>query len=139
MVHDPSLLEALVAAFFDDGPERTYYYDGDTERVVSVAEDQDDAATREMVWQLEADVRGRFIGIPKPRLEETLEEQDTFVESLPAGPMRKRLEALLEVDPDGSKMARLVTRDREIRPVWREFRSTRARNQANAFLSRLEP
>ncbi len=137
MVHDPALLKALVAAFFDDGPERTYYYDRDIERVVSVAEDHEDAATQELVWQLEADVRGRFVGIPKPRLEETLEEQDAFVESLPPGPMRKRLEALLEVDPDGSKMAKLVTRDREIRPIWREFRSARARSQADEFLSRL--
>lgn len=137
MDHDPSLLEALVAAFFDDGPERTYYYDRDTERMVSVAEDHEDSSTQEVVWALESDIRGRFVPVPKPRLEETLEEQDAFVESLPTGPMKKRLEALLEEDPDGSKLARLVTRDREVRPAWREFRSARARVQASGFLARL--
>ncbi len=138
MEHDPSLLEALVAAFFDDGPERTYYYDRDTQRMVSVAEDHEDPSTQEIVWQLESDTRGRFAPVPKPRLEETLEEQDAFVESLPAGPMKKRLEALLEDDPDGSKLAQLVTRDREVRPAWRQFRSERARVQAEKFLARLE-
>ena len=55
METDPSLLEALVAAFVDDGPERTYYYDRDTARMVSVAEDHEDSSTQEIVWQLESD------------------------------------------------------------------------------------
>ena len=69
METDPSLLEALVAAFVDDGLERTYYYDRDTARVVSVAEDHEDPSTQEMVWQLESDIRGRFVAVPKPGLK----------------------------------------------------------------------
>ena len=137
METDPSLLEALVAAFVDDGPERTYYYDRDTARMVSVAEDHEDPSTQEIVWQLESDIRGRFVAVPKPRLEDTLSEQDAFVESLPEGDLRKRLEALLEDDPDGSKLARLVDRDRDVRPTWRKFRAARARLQASEFLNQL--
>ena len=137
METDPSLLEALVAAFVDDGLERSYYYDGDTARMVSVAEDHEDSSTQEIVWQLESDIRGRFVAVPKPRLEDTLNEQDAFVESLPAGEMRARLEALLEDDPDGSKLAQLVNRDRDVRPAWRKFRAARARIQASEFLNRL--
>ena len=137
METDPSLLEALVAAFVDDGPERTYYYDRDTARMVSVAEDHEDPSTQEIVWQLESDIRGRFVPVPKPRLEDTLNEQDAFVESLPAGEMRQRLEALLEDDPDGSKLGQLVNRDRDVRPAWRKFRAARARIQASGFLNRL--
>lgn len=138
MATDPSLLEALVAAFVDDGPERSYYYDRDNSRLVSVAEDHEDAATQEVVWQLESDTRGRFVAVPKPRLEDTLSEQDAFVESLPEGEMRTRLEALVEDDPDGSKLAKLATRDREVRPAWRRFRTERARVQASEFLSQLD-
>ena len=105
--------------------------------MVSVAEDQEDPSNQEIVWQLEADTRGRFVPVPKPRLEDTLNEQDAFVESLPEGEMRSRLEALLEEDPDGSKLARLVTRDRAVRPAWRQFRAARARDQASEFLARL--
>ena len=74
---DPSLLEALVAAFVDDGPERTYYYDRDTSRMVSVAEDHEDPSTQEIVWQLESDIRGRFVPVPKPRLEGHAERAGT--------------------------------------------------------------
>lgn len=138
MKADPSVLEALVAAFFDDGPERTYYYDRDSARVVSVAEDHEDSQTQEIVWQLESDTRGRFVAVPKPRLEDVLSEQDAFVESLPKGDMRSRLEGLVEDDPDGSKLARLTTQDREVRPAWRQFRAERARTQATEFLDRLD-
>ena len=138
METDPSLLEALVAAFVDDGPERTYYYDRDTSRMVSVAEDHEDPSTQEIIWQLESDIRGRFLPVPKPRLEDTLSEQDAFVESLPEGELRQRLEALLEDDPDGSKLARLGTQDRSVRPAWRKFRAERARVQASEFLGHLE-
>ena len=51
--------------------------------------------------------------------------------------MRARLEALLEDDPDGSKLAQLVNRDRDVRPAWRKFRAARARIQASEFLNRL--
>lgn len=138
MPADPSVFADLVAAFVDDGPERTYYYDRDHARVVSVAEDHEDPGTQEIVWQLESDTRGRFAAVPKPRLEDTLGEQDAFVESLPAGEMRSRLEALLEDDPDGSKLALLTTRDKEVRPAWRSFRAERARAQASRFLEQLD-
>ena len=134
---EPSLLQGLAAAFLDDGPERSYYYDRDTARMVSVAEDHEDFSTQEIVWQLESDTRNRFVPVPKPRLEDTLDEQDAFVESLPDGPTRRRLERLVEEDPDGSKLARLVIRDPGLRPEWRRFRAARARIRARAFLNRL--
>ena len=126
-----------MAAFVDDGPERTYYYDRDTERMVSVWENHRSAGDDEVVWQLESDIRGRFVPVPKPRFEDVLNEQDEFVESLTPGALRTRLEQLLENDPDGSKLARLVTQDRLIRPLWRQFRSERARERAREFIARL--
>ena len=138
METDPTLIQAVTAAFLDDGPERTYYFDRDTSRMVSVSEDQEDPATQRFVWQLESDTRGRFVQVPKPRLEETLEEQDAFVEQLAAGPLRSRLEILIEEDPDGSKMGQVVIRDREARNAWRLFRASRAESRAQAFLAALD-
>ncbi len=134
---DPTLTRAVIAAFLDDGPERTYYYDRDTSRMVSVSEDQEDPANQRIVWQLESDTRGRFVPIPKPKLEETLDEQDAFVEQLPDSPLKSRLETLIESDPDGSRMAEVVIRDREARNAWRLFRTGRAEDQARTFLSGL--
>jgi len=51
--------------------------------------------------------------------------------------MRRRLETLLEDEPDGSKLAQLVKRDRDVRPAWRRFRAARARLQASEFLDQL--
>ncbi len=138
METDPTLTGAVMAAFLDDGPERTYYYDRDTSRVVSIPEDQEDPATQRVVWQLESDTRGRFVAIPKPKLEETLSEQDEFVEQLPGGVLKSRLETLLEDDPDGSKMAQFVVRDKEARNAWRLFRTGRAQIRARAFLAGLD-
>ncbi len=135
---DPAVVRAAVAAFLDDGPARTYYFDRDSSRIVSVSEDQEDSATQRIVWQLESDTRGRFVPIPKPKLEETLSEQDEFVERLPEGDLRQRLEKLIEDDPDGSKMAEVVVRNREARNAWRLFRTGRAETRARAFLGNLD-
>ncbi len=138
METDPTLTRAVVAAFLDDGPERTYYYDRDTSRIVSISEDQEDPATQRVVWDLESDTRGRFVPIPKPKFEETLSEQDEFVEQLPDGPLKSRLETLIEDDPDGSRMAQVVVQDRDARNAWRLFRTGRAEDRARAFLAGLD-
>lgn len=130
-------LDALVVAFSDETVERTYYIDRDTGRVFNVLEDHDDPETQEIVWQLEADTRQQFIQIPKQSLEETLAEQDAFMESLDEGELRSKLENLLEDDPDGSKFADFVERNRDTREAWRDFRAARSRERAQAWLKSL--
>jgi hypothetical protein len=128
--------EAVVVAFSDDSVERSYYLDTDSGRVFNVLEDHDDPETQELVWQLEADTRGRFILIPKPSLEEQLEEQDAFVASLEGVSFKQKLEELLENDHDGSKFADFVERNREARDAWRAFRTARSRVQASEWLKK---
>jgi tRNA(Ile)-lysidine synthase TilS/MesJ len=128
-------LDALVVAFSDDTDERTYYLDRDTGRVFNVLEDHhDDPETQEIVWQLEADTRNQFVQVPKPGIEETIREQDAFVESLDEGDLRSRIDKLLEEDHDGSKFADFVERNREAREAWRDFRVARSREQAREWL-----
>lgn len=129
-------LEALVVAFSDGSVERSYYLDTDTGRVFNVLEDHDDPDTREVVWELESDTRGRYIQIPKPSLEETLKEQDAFVESL-AGEMREKLDKVIEDDHDGAKFAEYVERHRDAREAWRDYRMVRSREQANEWVKKL--
>lgn len=129
-------LEALVVAFSDDSVERSYYLDGDSGRVFNVLEDHDDPETQELVWELESDTRGRYIQIPKPSLEEILQEQDAFVESL-EGELREKLDEVIEDDHDGAKFAEFVERNREAREAWRDYRMTRSREQANEWLKKL--
>jgi Uncharacterised protein family (UPF0158) len=129
--------EAVVVAFSDDSVERSYYLDTDSGRVFNVLEDHDDPETQELVWQLEADTRGRYVLVPKPTLEEKLEEQDKFVESLEEVSFKPKLEELLENDHDGSKFADFVERNREARDAWRDFRMARSRVQASEWLKTL--
>lgn len=128
-------LEALVVAFSDDSVERSYYLDRDTGRVFNVLEDHDDPETQELVWALEADTRERYVQIPKPSLEETLEEQDAFVESL-NGELREKLDKVIEDDHDGAKFAEFVERDRDAREAWRDYRMSRSREQAKEWLEK---
>ena len=130
-------LEALVVAFSDDSVERSYYLDGDSGRVFNVLEDHDDPETRELVWALESDTRERYIQIPKPSLEETLQEQDAFVESL-EGEIREKLDKVIEDDHDGAKFAEFVERNREARDAWRDYRTARSREQANEWIKKLD-
>lgn len=130
-------LEALVVAFSDDSVERSYYLDMDSGRIFNVLEDHDDPETQELVWQLEADTRQRYVQVPKPTMEQTLEEQDAFVESLENEELKTKLEELLEDDHDGSKFADFVERNREARDAWRSYRTTRSREQANDWVKTL--
>ena len=130
-------LEAIVVAFSDDSVERSYYLDRDSGRVFNVLEDHDDPETQELVWALESDTRERYIQIPKPSMEETLQEQDAFVESL-EGELKERLDKVIESDHDGSKFADFVERNRDAREAWRNYRVKRSREQANDWLSNLD-
>jgi Uncharacterised protein family (UPF0158) len=129
--------EAVVVAFSDDSVERSYYVDTDLGRVFNVLEDHDDPETQELVWQLEADTRGRYLQVPKPTLEEQIEEQDAFVASLEGVSFKGKLEELLEDDHDGSKFADFVDRNREARDAWRDFRMARSRVQAVDWIKKL--
>jgi len=129
-------LEAVFVAFSDDSVERTYYLDGDSGRVFNVLEDHDDPETRELVWALESDTRGRYIQVPKPSMEETLKEQDAFVESL-EGDLKEKLDKIIQDDHDGSKFADYVKRNREAREAWRDYRALRSRDQANEWVQTL--
>jgi len=129
-------LEAVFVAFSDDSVERTYYLDGDSGRVFNVLEDHDDPETRELVWALESDTRGRYIQVPKPSMEETLKEQDAFAESLD-GELKEKLDKIIQDDHDGSKFADYVERNREARKAWRDYRTLRSRDQANEWVQTL--
>ena len=129
-------LEAVLVAFSDDSVERTYYLDGDSGRVFNVLEDHDDPETRELVWALESDTRGRYIQVPKPSMEETLKEQDAFVESVD-GDLKEKLDKIIQDDHDGSKFADFVERNREAREAWRDYRTLRSRDQANEWIQTL--
>lgn len=129
-------LEAVLVAFSDDSVERTYYLDGDSGRVFNVREDQDDPETRELVWALESDSRGRYIQVPKPSMEETLKEQDAFVESLD-GELKEKLDKIIQDDHDGSKFSDFVERNRQAREAWRDYRALRSRDQANEWVQKL--
>lgn len=129
-------LEAVLVAFSDDSVERTYYLDGDSGRVFNVREDQDDPETRELVWALESDTRGRYIQVPKPSMEETLKEQDAFVESLD-GELKEKLDKIIQDDHDGSKFSDFVERNRQAREAWRDYRALRSRDQANEWVQKL--
>ncbi len=129
-------LEALFVAFSDDSVERSYYLDGDSGRVFNVLEDHDDPETRELVWALESDTRERYIQVPKPSLEETLKEQDAFVETL-EGDMREKFDKVIEDDHDGAKFAEYVERNRDAREAWRDYRVVRSRAQASEWIETL--
>ena len=130
-------VDGLFVAFSDDSVERSYYLDTDSGQVFNVLEDHDDPETQELVWQLEADTRGRFVQVPKPSMEETLEEQDAFVESMSDGELKQELEALVSNDHDGTKFVDFVERNRAARDAWRDYRMARSREKANAWLDKL--
>ena len=131
-------MEALYVAFGDDSVERSYYIDRDSGRVFNVLEDHDDPETQELVWQLESDTRQRYLQIPKPTMEETLREQDAFLESLEEGELKTKLNSLVEDDHDGSKFAEFVSYDKKARDAWRSYRMTRSREQAKSWLETLD-
>ena len=78
--------DALIVAFDDNSLERSYYLDRDSGKVFNLLEDHHDPETEEIAWQIEADGGRRFIQIPKLSMEEMMQEQDAFLESLEAIP-----------------------------------------------------
>ena len=130
-------LEGLVVAFDDDSPARSYYLDRDTGKVFSFLEDHVDAETEEIAWQIEADGGKRYLQIPKLTLEEELEEQDTFLESLEDEELKEKLSKVIESDHDGSQFQDFVSKDRKARETWRAYTRVRSRERADQWLKAL--
>jgi hypothetical protein len=128
-------LDSLVLAFSDNSLERSYYLDRDTGRIFNLLEDHDDPETEEITWQIEADGGRRFIQIPKLAMEEVLEEQDSFVNSLEDGELKAKLSEILESDTDGSLFEEFVKRKKEARDKWNAFAKVRSRVRADEWLS----
>jgi len=130
-------LDALVLAFNDGAPARSYYLDRDTGKVFSLLEDHVDAETEEIVWQIEADGGQRYLQVPKLTMEEELQDQDSFLESIEDKELKTKLAKLIESDPDGSRFQDFVSREREARERWRIFCRTRSRERADQWLKSL--
>jgi hypothetical protein len=126
--------DSLVMAFDDNSLERSYYLDRETGKIFNLLEDHDDAETEEITWQIEADGGRRFVHIPKLSMEEIMEEQDSFVESLEDGELKTKLSKVLESDRDGSRFEKFVKRHRDAREKWRAFTKVRSRERADAWL-----
>ena len=130
-------LEGLVVAFDDESPAHSYYLDRETGKVFSFLEDNADAETEEIAWQIEADAGKCYLQIPKRTLEEELEEQDSFVESLDDGELKEKVAKVIESDHDGSQFQDLVIRHRETREKWRAHCHVRSRERADLWLKSL--
>jgi hypothetical protein len=130
-------LDALVVAFDDSEPARSYYLDRDTGTVFNFLEDHDAPETQEMAWQIEVDGGRRFIQIPKLSIEEELQEQDSFVETIEDQELKLKLSQMLETDHDGSRFQDFVSRQREVREKWRSFCRVRSRERASDWLGSL--
>jgi hypothetical protein len=126
-----------VVAFNDSSLERSYYLDRDTGRVFNLLEDHNDPETEEVAWQIEADGGRRFIQVPKLSMEETMKEQDSFVDSLEDGDLKRKLTEVLESDRDGTHFEEFIKRQREARDKWRAFVKVRSRERADQWLESL--
>ena len=127
-------LDALVVAFNDNSMERSYYLDRETGKIFSLLEDHNDTETEEIAWQIEADGGRRYVHVPKLSMEETMQEQDDFVESLDDGELKNQLTKLLESDPDGSRFEEFIKRAREAREKWQTFVKIRSRKRADEWM-----
>ncbi len=130
-------LEALVIAFNDNSLERSYYVDRETGRIFDLLDDRKDAETEEIAWQIEADGGRRYVQVPKLAMEEAMQEQDSFVESLEESELKTKLSKVLESDPDGSGFDEFVKRNREAREKWLPFVNIRSRERAENWLKSL--
>ncbi len=130
-------LEALVIAFNDNSLERSYYIDRETGRIFNLLEDRDDPETEEIAWQIEADGGRRYVHVPKLSMEEAMQEQDSFVESLEEDDLKTQLAKVLESDRDGSGFDAYVKRNRDAREKWRAFVKIRSRERADLWLKTL--
>jgi hypothetical protein len=130
-------LEALVVAFNDNSPEHSYYVDQETGRVFSLLEDRNDSETEEITWQIEADGGRRYVHVPKLSMEEAMQEQDSFVESLDESDFKTKLSKVLESDRDGSGFDEFVERNRDAREPWQAFVKVRSRERAEKWIKTL--
>lgn len=130
-------LDALVVAFSDDAPARSYYLDKENGQVFSLLEDHVDPETEEIAVQIEVDGGRRYLQVPKLTIEEELQEQDSFLESLDDEQLKTQLAKVIESDHDGSQFQEFVSRQREAREPWRNFCRTRARERADQWLKSL--
>jgi hypothetical protein len=130
-------LDALVIAFNDDSPARSYYLDLETGKVFSFLEDHVDAETEEIAWQIEVDGGRRYLQVPKLTMEEELKEQDSFVESLDDKELKAKLSRVIESDHDGSSFQDFVRRQREARDKWMSYCRARSRERADHWLKSL--
>ncbi len=126
--------DALIVAFNDNSLERSYYLDRENGRVFNVPEDHHDPETEEIAWQVEADGGRRFIQIPKLSMEELMQEQDSFLESLEDGQIKTALATVLESDRDGSGFEAFVHRRRDAREKWRAYIKVRSGVRAKEWL-----
>ena len=129
--------DALIVAFDDNSLERSYYLDRDSGRVFNILEDHHDPETEEMAWQIEADGGRRFIQIPKLSMEEMMQEQDSFWESLEDGKLKTAIAVVLESDPDGSGFDEFIHRRRDAREKWRAYIKARSGERANRWIESL--
>lgn len=129
--------DALIVAFNDNSLERSYYLDRENGKVFNLLEDHHDPETEEIAWQIEADGGRRFIQIPKLSMEELMQEQDSFLESLEDGELKTDLAAVLESDRDGSGFEEFVHRRRDAREKWRAYIKIRSRERADKWLESL--
>jgi len=130
-------LDALVVAFSDGEPARSYYLDKENGRVFSLLEDHVDDENEEIAVQIEVDGGRRFLQVPKLNLEEELQEQDSFVESVDDKELKDKLAKLIESDHDGSRFQDFVSKHRNAREKWRDFCRVRARERADQWLQSL--
>ena len=126
--------DALIVAFDDNSLERSYYLDRDSGRVFNILEDHHDPETEEIAWQIEADGGRRFIQIPKLSMEEMMQEQDSFLESLEDGELKTAIAVVLESDPDGSGFDEFIHRRRDAREKWRAYIKVRSGERADRWI-----
>ena len=130
-------MDALVTAFADGAPARNYYLDKESGRVFSLSDNHVDAESEEITVQIEVDRGRRYLQVPKPTMEEEIQEQDSFLESLEDDELKTKFAKVIESDHDGSKFQEFVSRQREAREKWTGFCRTRARERADQWLKTL--
>jgi hypothetical protein len=70
-------------------------------------------------------------------MEEAMQEQDSFVESLDESDLKTKLSKVLESDRDGSGFDEFVERNRDAREPWQAFVKVRSRERAEKWIKTL--
>lgn len=131
-------MDAIIIAFNDNSLERSYYLERETGRIFNLREDRIDSGTEEIAWEIEADDGRRFVQVPKLSMEELMQEQESFVDSVQVGQLKNALSEVLESDSDGSGFDEFVNRHRQAREMWKAYTKVRSRERADAWLRSLE-